>query len=204
MNQPLGYAVGNALEVKEAIDTLRGEGPSDLEELCLDLGSRMLVLADKAETADEAKGILRQLIQSGAALETFKRFVEAQGGDPSVIDHPEKLPQARQQLPLAVEEDGFVSYINAESVGLAAMMLGAGRETKDSAIDLAVGIVLQKKIGDSVKKGEALGVLHVNDEARLPDAAALLREAFEISPTPSARPPLLYGVVTSEGIDRFF
>lgn len=204
MNQPLGYAVGNALEVREAIDTLRGEGPSDLEELCLELGSRMLVLAEKAETADEAKQFLRHLIQSGAALESFKRFVEAQGGDPSVIDHPEKLPQARRQLPLVAEEDGFVSYINAESVGLAAMMLGAGRETKESVIDLAVGIVLHKKIGDSVKQGEVLAVLHVNDEARLPDAEALLREAFEISSLPSARPPLLYGVVTSEGIDRFF
>lgn len=204
MNQPLGFAIGNALEVKEAIDTLRGQGPSDLEELCLQLGSHMLVLAGKVKDTDEAKNILQDLIQSGAALEAFKRFAAAQNGDPSVIDQPEKLPQARLQIDFNAEEDGFVSYIHAEKVGISAMLLGAGRETKESVIDLAVGIVLRKKVGDPVKKGEPLAVLHVNNEAKLTEAQMLLREAFEISDTSVAKPPLLYGVVASDKIDRFF
>ncbi|MFC4767253.1 pyrimidine-nucleoside phosphorylase [Effusibacillus consociatus] len=203
MNQPLGYAVGNALEVKEAIETLKGAGPADLEELCLELGSQMLILAGKTPTADEAKNLLKELIHAGAGLETFKRFVEAQGGDPTVIDNPDLLPKAQMQVSFLAEEDGFVSYIDAEKVGTSAMMLGAGRERKDSVIDLAVGIVLNKKVGDPVKKGEALAVLHVNNQSRLEEVKALLREAFEISPTPVPKPLLVCGIVTGEKIDRF-
>ncbi|GAX91861.1 pyrimidine-nucleoside phosphorylase [Effusibacillus lacus] len=204
MNQPLGYAIGNALEVKEAIDTLQGRGPGDLEELCLELGSHMLVLAGRVPDQDAAKDLLRELIASGAGLEALKRFVQAQGGDPSVIDQPERLPQAKRFEPFLAGEDGYVSYIHAEVVGTCAMMLGAGRERKDSVIDLAVGIVLKKKVGDPVKKGEPLAILHVNDESRLDETLALLRGSFEIHPSPVPKPPLIYGIVTSEKIDRYY
>lgn len=203
MNQPLGYAVGNALEVREAIDTLQGKGPSDLTELCIALGSHMLVLAGRASNVGEAGEILSRLIASGAGLETFRRFVEAQGGDPSAIDHPDRLPQAKRQEPFLSEHDGYVTRIHAEIVGACAMMLGAGRERKDSPIDLAVGIVLNKKVGDPVRKGEPLAVLHINGESRLAEVKNRLRNAFETGPSPVPKPPLLYGVVTGDKIDCF-
>ncbi|BCJ85820.1 pyrimidine-nucleoside phosphorylase [Effusibacillus dendaii] len=204
MNQPLGLAVGNALEVKEAIDTLQGHGPADLTELCLELGAHMTVLARKASDPETAKQRLRDQICSGAAVAKLKQFIAAQGGDASVVDRPEMLPQAAKTVVFKSETDGFISYINAETIGTCAMLLGAGREQKDSAIDLAVGIVLQKKIGDQVATGDPLAVLHLNDDARLPGVISLLRESFEISPVPVPKPPLIYGVVTREGIERFY
>lgn len=164
MSQPLGYAIGNALEVKEAIDTLKGEGPEDLTELCLVLGSQMAHLGGVGNDLDEAKALLQENLENGKALEKFKQFVASQGGDPDVIDHPEKLPQAEYQIPVEAEKDGVVSHIVADSIGVASMMLGAGRETKESNIDLAVGIVLNKKVGDRVKQGEPLAILHSNRE----------------------------------------
>ncbi|WP_277631447.1 pyrimidine-nucleoside phosphorylase [Atopococcus tabaci] len=164
MSQPLGYAIGNALEVKEAIDTLKGEGPEDLTELCLVLGSQMAHLGGVGNDLDEAKALLQENLENGKALEKFKQFVASQGGDPDVIDYPEKLPQAEYQIPVEAEKDGVVSHIVADSIGVASMMLGAGRETKESSIDLAVGIVLNKKVGDRVKQGEPLAFLHSNRE----------------------------------------
>lgn len=164
MSQPLGYAIGNALEVKEAIDTLKGEGPPDLEELSLTLGSYMVLLAKKAETIEQARQMLEEAIRSGAALQAFKTFLSAQGGDASVVDDPSKLPQAKYILELEAQETGFVSEIIADSIGTAAMLLGAGRATKESTIDLAVGLVLRKKIGDQVAKGESLVTIHSNTE----------------------------------------
>lgn len=164
MNQPLGFAIGNALEVKEAIDTLKGEGPEDLTELSLTLGSYMVYLAKKANTLKEAREMLQLAIAKGLALETFKTFLSAQGGDPSVVDHPEKLPQASFQFELKARESGYVSEIIADEVGIAAMLLGAGRETKESSIDLAVGLVLRKKIGDHVQEGESLVTIHSHTE----------------------------------------
>ncbi|KIL36933.1 thymidine phosphorylase [Cohnella kolymensis] len=164
MSQPLGYAIGNALEVKEAIDTLKGAGPEDLTELCLTLGSHMTVLAGVAGTMEEARGLLEQSIANGKALEKFKTFLSAQGGDASVVDHPDRLPTAKYRYEVPAKEAGFVSAIAAERIGTAAMLLGAGRATKESKIDLAVGIVLQKKIGDPVNAGESLAVIHANTE----------------------------------------
>ncbi|WP_018131902.1 pyrimidine-nucleoside phosphorylase [Effusibacillus pohliae] len=204
MNQPLGYAVGNALEVKEAIAALNGKGAPELRQLCLELGAWMLVLAGRAPDREAAKAQLQELIETGAGLQAFKRFVEAQGGDPAVIDHPEKLPQAKRIEPFPAEADGYVSRIHAETIGTCAMLLGAGRERKDSPIDLAVGIVLTKKVGDPVRKGEPLAMLHINDESRLCEVRELIRQAFSVSPQPVPRLPLLYGVVTSEKTERFF
>lgn len=164
MSQPLGFAVGNALEVKEAIDTLKGEGPEDLTELCLTLGSHMVVLAEKASSLDEARAMLQEVIKSGKALESFKTFLSAQGGDASVADDPSKLPDAAHKIEVSAKEDGYISEIVAEKIGVAAMKLGAGRATKESEIDLAVGIMLNKKVGDSVKKGDSLVTIHSNSE----------------------------------------
>lgn len=164
MSQPLGFAIGNALEVKEAIDTLKGEGPKDLEELCLVLGSQMVVLAKKAETLEEARAKLLENMKNGKALEVFKAFLVAQGGDGSVVDDPSKLPQAKYVQEVVAKQDGYVSQIVADAVGTAAMKLGAGRATKESVIDLAVGLMLNKKVGEAVKKGESLVTVYSSTE----------------------------------------
>lgn len=164
MSQPLGEAIGNALEVKEAIDTLKGEGPEDLTELSLVLGSQMAYLGGVGEDLDDARRLLEENIANGKALEKFRIFVEAQGGNPEVIDNPELLPQAEFKIPVKAEQSGVVSAIDAEELGIAGMLLGAGRETKDSELDLAAGLILHKKIGDSVEKGETLVTIHSNKQ----------------------------------------
>ncbi|GIM48288.1 pyrimidine-nucleoside phosphorylase [Collibacillus ludicampi] len=203
MDQPLGFAVGNSLEVKEAIDTLRGEGPEDLTELCLVLGSHMLMLAGAASDSQRAREQLQELIHSGKGLETFKRFVEAQGGDSRIIDDTRLLPQAKKQIPVYAQEDGYVAKIHAEEVGTCAMLLGAGRETKESTIDLAVGIVLTKKVGDPVRKGDTLCVLHVNDETRLDEVKKRMSQSIQITSERLQKQPFIYGVVTDEREERY-
>lgn len=195
MSQPLGYAIGNALEIKEAIDTLRGKGPKDLEELCLVLGSYMVLLAEKASTLEEARGKLEEVIRSGAAIETLKTFLEAQGGDSSVVDNPEKMPQAKYLVELEAKEAGVVSEIVADSVGTAAMLLGAGRATKESEIDLAVGIVLRKKIGDKVEAGESLATIHSNQED-LAKVKEKLYESIKVVSGDVSVPPLVYDTIS--------
>ncbi|MGX9290773.1 pyrimidine-nucleoside phosphorylase [Bacillus sp. A015] len=175
MSQPLGLAIGNALEVKEAIDTLRGEGPEDLNELVLTLGSQMVVLAKKANTLDEAREKLIEVMKNGKALEKFKEFLENQGGDSSIVDQPEKLPQAPYQIEVPAKEAGVVAEIVADEIGVAAMILGAGRATKEDDIDLSVGIMLNKKVGDRVEKGESLVTLHANRE----DVANVMEKIYD-------------------------
>jgi pyrimidine-nucleoside phosphorylase len=164
MSQPLGFAIGNALEVKEAIDTLKGHGPEDLNELCYTLGSQMVVLGGKANSIEEARKLLEEVVENGQALEVFKKFIIAQGGDASVVDDPSLLPQAQFKIEVPAKESGYVSKIEADDVGVAAMLLGAGRATKESIIDLAVGLVLNKKVGDQVQEGESLVTIHANKE----------------------------------------
>jgi len=188
MSQPLGFAIGNALEVKEAIDTLQGKGPKDLEELCLALGRQMVYLADKASSLEEAEEMLKEVIHNGKALEKFKQFIANQGGDPSVVDNPEKLPQADYLIEVPAKEDGVVAEIVADEIGTAAMLLGAGRATKDSEIDLAVGLMLNKKIGDAVKAGESLVTIHSNRQ-NIDDIIAKIYENIRISA--QAEPPVL-------------
>lgn len=165
MSQPLGFAIGNALEVKEAIDTLQGKGPKDLEKLCLTLGSQMVYLAQKATSLAEAESMLEEVMQNGKALAKFKEFIVNQGGNPEIVDHPEKLPQAAYRIEILAKKDGVVAEIVADAIGTAAMLLGAGRATKESEIDLAVGLVLNKKVGDSVRMGESLVTIHSNKES---------------------------------------
>jgi pyrimidine-nucleoside phosphorylase len=194
MSQPLGYAIGNALEVKEAIDTLSGKGPKDLEELCLTLGSYMVLLAEKANSLEEARTMLIEVMNNGKALETLKLFLEAQGGDGSVVDEQEKLPQAKYVIELEALEEGYISEIIADAVGTAAMLLGAGRATKESQIDLAVGLVLNKKIGDSVKKGESLVTIHSNQE-NVDEVKQKLYSSISISESEIKAPELIYATV---------
>lgn len=181
MDQPLGNAVGNILEVKEAIDTLHGNGPKDLEELVLTLGSYMVVAAEKAETIEEARVQLKQTLVDGSAFETFKKFVVAQGGCEEEVLHPEKLPVARYVEDVLCEEDGFVSKIQTEEIGRISLLLGGGRETKESAIDLTVGLVLNKKRGDKVQKGDVLATIHANDKEKLVQAKERLCKAYVIT-----------------------
>ncbi|QDA76179.1 pyrimidine-nucleoside phosphorylase [Listeria seeligeri] len=194
MSQPLGEAIGNALEVKEAIDTLKGEGPEDLTELVLVLGSQMVVLAKQAETLEEARAKLIEVIENGAALEKFKTFLANQGGDASIVDHPEKLPQAKFQIEVSAKTSGFVSKIIADEIGIAAMILGAGRATKEDEINLAVGLMLRKKVGDSVKAGESLVTIFA-DQEDVENVKAKIYENIEISDQAVA-PTLIHKVIT--------
>ncbi|WHY84512.1 pyrimidine-nucleoside phosphorylase [Neobacillus novalis] len=195
MSQPLGYAIGNALEVKEAIDTLKGEGPEDLTELCLTLGSHMVYLAEKAGSLAEARTMLENVIKDGSALEKLKVFLSSQGGDASIVDDPAKMPQAKYVFELEAKEDGYVSEIIADEVGTAAMILGAGRATKESVIDLAVGLVLRKKIGDHVKKGESLVTIYSNFE-NVDEVKQKLYENIKISTSKVEAPILVHGEIT--------
>jgi len=194
MSQPLGNAIGNALEVREAIDTLRGVGPQDLTELCLILGSHMAVLSGVAADQSEARKLLEQAISSGQALDKFKTFLAAQGGDASVVDNLDRLPTAKYRMEIPSKEAGFVAGIAAENMGIAAMLLGAGRATKDSEIDLAVGIVLHKKIGDSIEIGESLATIHANNE-EVDAVTAKLYESIRIQQQSVTPPSLVVGEV---------
>jgi pyrimidine-nucleoside phosphorylase len=195
MSQPLGYMIGNALEVREAIDTLKGQGPDDLTELCMTLGSHMVVLAKKAQTFDEAKEKLREAISSGKAFEQFKLFAESQNGDSSVLDNPDKLPTAKFKIDIFSESDGFVSGIEADEIGTAAMLLGAGRATKTSEIDLAVGIELKKKIGDKVKTGEPIATIYANQE-NIEETKQKILSSYKFSSTKVEVPTLIYDVIS--------
>ncbi|HEY4624300.1 MAG TPA: pyrimidine-nucleoside phosphorylase, partial [Solibacillus sp.] len=160
MSQPLGFAIGNALEIQEAIDTLKGNGPADLKELCYTLGSQMVVVGGKAETIEQARKMLEEVVANGAALEVLKKFIAAQGGDASVVDDSTRLPQAKFKIDVPAKQAGYVAKIEADDIGTAAMLLGAGRATKESEIDLAVGLVLHKKVGDKVTQGESIMTIH--------------------------------------------
>ncbi|MCL6427835.1 pyrimidine-nucleoside phosphorylase [Bacillus subtilis] len=194
MSQPLGFAIGNALEVKEAIDTLKGEGPEDLHELVLTLGSQMVVLAKKADTLDEARAKLEEVMKNGKALEKFKDFLKNQGGDSSIVDDPSKLPQAAYQIDVPAKEAGVVSEIVADEIGVAAMLLGAGRATKEDEIDLAVGIMLRKKVGDKVEKGEPLVTLYANRE-NVDEVIAKVYDNIRIA-TEAKAPKLIHTLIT--------
>ncbi|WP_213406295.1 pyrimidine-nucleoside phosphorylase [Staphylococcus pasteuri] len=194
MSQPLGNAIGNGLELKEAIETLKGQGPDDLTELVLTLGSQMVVLAKQASTLDEAREYLTQSIESGKALEKFKSFISNQGGDASIVDHPENLANAKFKIDYAVKQDGYITEMIANEIGVASMMLGAGRQTKEDVIDLSVGIVLNKKVGDKVKAGESILTIHSNKE-NIDDIFDKLNESIRID-SESHTPTLIHKIIT--------
>lgn len=196
MSQPLGYAIGNALEVIEAIETLKGKGPKDLTELCLTLGSQMVVVGEKAGSLEEAREMLLKVIEDGSALDIFKRFIKSQGGNDAIIDDVSLLPQAKYTINVPAKQDGFITFMEADEIGTAAMLLGAGRATKESEIDLAVGIVLKKKVGDYVKKGESLATLYANTE-NVQEVLDKLTANIEIEDTQKEAPTLIYEIITA-------
>lgn len=198
MDQPLGRAVGNAIETAECIETLKGRGPRDLESLSLELTAWMLVLGGVAPSLEAARTRARAALAGGTGLRKFQEVIEEQGGDPRVCDEPWLLPRARETVDLTAEEDGRVARIGCRAVGHAAMLLGAGRETVDSRIDPAVGLVLRKKVGELVMPGEPLITVHVNDRRRLGEAMAILREAVTVAPEASPPGPLIKDVIYAE------
>ncbi|PRO66766.1 pyrimidine-nucleoside phosphorylase [Alkalicoccus urumqiensis] len=194
MDQPLGFEVGNANEIKEAVEVLQGKNVADLRELSLELGTHMAVTAGIFENDQEARKALEESIESGAAFQALKTFVDAQGGDASVLDDMTKLPEAAFDVEVPALESGYVSAIDAAAVGTAAMYLGAGRATKDDTIDHGVGITLKKKTGDYVEKGEALVVLH-SQSKDADDSRAKITEAYSISPEKPESRPLIHKVI---------
>ena len=195
MDQPLGYAIGNSLEVIEAIELLKGNGPKDLLELTLTIGSNMLLCAKMAESEEEARKMLMENIENGKGLEKLKDFVKAQGGDISPIDDYSKFPQAKYVEKVTSPVDGYITKIHAEAFGLIAMELGAGRATKESEIDLAVGIVLNKKRGEKVNKGDVLAYIHSNSEEKIEKARKSILENIVIEDNYDLNIPLIYDIV---------
>lgn len=194
MSQPLGNAIGNALELKEAIATLKGNGPKDLTELVLTLGSQMVVLAEQATSLDEERQMLIDAIKTGKALNKFKTFLSNQGGDDSIVDSPEKLPSAKYQVEFKAKKDGYITEIIANEIGVASMMLGAGRQTKEDVIDLGVGIVLNKKVGEHVEKGENILTIHTNTK-EIDDILYKLDNSITIESKGEA-PTLIHKIIT--------
>ena len=194
MSEPLGEAIGNSLEVVEAIETLQGNGPEDLVEMCYALGSQMVVLAGKAKTIDEARTLLQEALESGKALAKFKEMIQNQGGDPTIVEQPERILTARYTMELPAKQSGVVSKIVANELGIAAMMLGAGRKTKEDDIDHAVGLKLHKKIGDTVTKGESLLTIYSNDE-EISSVIELLYKNIEIGES-AMKPTLIHDIIT--------
>lgn len=187
MDQPLGRAVGNALEVREAIETLQGKGPEDFLTLCMTLGAQMLLAGGKAETEEQAEAMLRRVIDDGSALRKLAEFVEAQGGDPSTVYDTSLLPQASYVEEVCSDREGYLTGMVCDEVGICALMLGGGRETKESEIDLSVGLVLKKKVGDYVKKGDVLAAIYANDAGKLAAAASrFLKACFFGEEAPAA------------------
>ena len=195
MDQPLGRTAGNALEVIECIETLKGRGPKDLESLSIELAAWMLFLAGTAPAMDAARQKVRQALTSGAGLRKFQQIVELQGGDPRVCDDPGRLPRARETVDVRAEHDGRVARIACRSVGQAAMLLGAGRETVTSAIDPAVGLTIHKKVGDLVIQGEPLFTVHVNERRRLDEVLALLGQTVTLAAEAPERKPMIQAVL---------
>ena len=194
MDRPLGYAVGNSLEVVEAIEALQGKGPKDLVELSLALASQILFLADKG-TLEECRAIAQDAITSGKALDTFAQMVKAQGGDPEYIYHPEKFATAPYSREVKVSESGYIASVDTEKYGLASLLLGAGRNTKEDEIDLSAGYMIQKKTGDYVNAGDTLAVLYTSNEALLDAAERTLLNATTITADAPEKRPLIFETI---------
>lgn len=195
MDQPLGFAIGNALEVKEAIAALKGEGPSDFMNLCMSLGTQMLLVGGKANTEEEAETLLRKTINDGSALQKLAEFVTAQGGNADAVYNPSLLPKASLVEPLIADFHGYIHHIVCDEVGICSLLLGGGRETKDSSIDLSVGIVLKKKKGDYVKKGEVLAEVYANDMQKMKNAIDRLGKAYILTKEKPLESPFIKGIV---------
>lgn len=195
MDEPLGFAIGNALEVKEAIETLKGNGPQDFTQLCMELGAQMLLAGKAAEDTKQAYDMLRSVIESGEALRKLAQFVEAQGGDASAVYDTSLLPSARITEEILSKQEGYVEKIVCDEIGICSLLLGGGRETKESTIDLSVGLILHKKVGDYVKAGESLATIHANDKEKLLLSKERFLCAYRFSETRPEKAALIKGIV---------
>lgn len=203
MDEPLGFAVGNSLEVIEAIETLKGNGPKDFVLLCETLGAYMLVLAKVCDNFEDGVQKIREAITSGAALDKLRVFIENQGGDKNIVDDYSLLPAAKNIVPVKALKSGHISKIEAEEVGMAAMILGAGRETKEDILDMAAGIVLEKKVGEYVNEGDILAYIHYNREDKFEASKERLMGAYSIVEEKVLPKKLIYGVVTKNEMKKF-
>jgi pyrimidine-nucleoside phosphorylase len=197
MDEPLGRKVGNALEVEECVEILNGAGPADLRELCDELSAWMFVLGGRTKTLEEGRALAREMIATGRARDTFREVIRLQGGDPKIVDDPGRLPRAKSTSRVTARQTGFVTAIRCEQVGVASMMLGGGREKKEDSVDPAVGLTIEKKIGNAVKAGETIVTVHYNNDARLADAVAMLEKSFEIGNAAPRALPLVRKVIGS-------
>lgn len=202
MDTPLGHNIGNSLEVIESVEVLKGHGPADLTEVCYQLAANMLYLAGKG-TLEECRRMAEEAVASGAAYEKLKQMFAAQGGDVSVLDDPDKFQKAKFSRPLLAGESGYLVRMNTEMVGNASVGLGAGRITKEDVIDFAAGIVLHKKTGDKVEKGECLATLYADHEEKFDAAEEMFRAALTFGLAPEPVPALVMARVTEEGVERF-
>lgn len=203
MDEPLGFAIGNSLEVKEAIEILKDKGPEDLRRLCLVLGSYMLKLGRVTKTYQEGKNKLEKILKSGVALNKFKEMIIAQGGNSGIIDNPELLPLAKHCTKIKADKSGYIQKIDSRLVGESAMLLGAGREEKESKIDLSVGIVLKKKVGNRININEDLAEVHYNDSEKLKEAKKKLLSSFIIGNKKPVKLPLILATISRQGIKEF-
>jgi len=199
MDQPLGSSVGNALEVKEAISMLRGQGPEDLRRLCLELAGWMFHLGGRAESVEEGKRLGAELMGSGKAFDRFRHMVALQGGDVNVVDDPSRLPKAQFKTDVASPQTGYITSIQCEAIGRASVILGGGGEAEGDTIDPAVGIVLHKKVAQPVKAAEPLCTIHYNSQPRLDRARPLIDQSFQISDAPPERRPIVRRVIAELG-----
>ena len=195
MDQPLGFAVGNALEVKEAIDTLQGKGPEDFTLLCYTLGAHMLVAGEIASDTETATQMIKEAVESGKALEKFVEFIKAQGGNPTQVYHPELLPKANIEIPVYAVTEGYVKKIVCDEVGICSLLLGGGREKKDSEIDLSVGLVLHKKVGDYVSKDTPIATIYGNSYEKINLAKERLLNAYSFSDKKIEKRDLIQGII---------
>lgn len=202
MDQPLGKAIGNSIEVKEAIDTLNGNGPKDLTDLCINLSAYMVMVGKKAENFEKAKAMVKNNLESGVALEKFKEFLRVQGGDTNEIENIQLLPKANYIYEVLAKEEGYIHSMKADDIGKASMKLGAGREDLNSKIDLGAGIVLKKKIGDKVRENEVIAELHTNNNALIEEARDIFTEAIKINNAPIEKQKLIKCIVTKDNIKR--
>ncbi len=202
MDRPLGDAIGNSLEIIEVCEILKGRGPKDLLEICLDLASNMLLLADKG-TLEECYNLAKDALESGKAYEKLKEIVSAQGGDTSVLDDYNKFEKAKVAMEVTSSSEGYITSMNTEKCGIASVVLGAGRETKESPIDFSAGIILNKKVGDYVRLGEKIATLFSSDEEKCINAMKILKGSMEVSSEAPKSHPIIYARVTKDSVERF-
>lgn len=203
MEQPLGFAIGNSNEVIEAMETLKGKGPEDLTELCLTLGANMLILGGKVKSFEEGKDLLIKKIDSGEALDKFKEFVKSQGGNSDIVEDYNLLPKASFKIPYISKFSGYIEDLKSDDIGIASMILGAGRAEINSEIDLSAGINFYKKIGDRIEKGEVIADLYTNDESKVEEAKKLLDLAIRYSSSQTEKPKLIVGIVDKDGTRKY-